>query len=66
MKWVVIWLALASAACSTGGYDSNQATAAALMLGAGMQNYGVARAAYHPVYQNSTYCYPVGRGISCW
>lgn len=61
---LVIGLCLTVSACASDGYDSNNAAAAMMMLGAGAQNYGAARASYQPV-QRSTYCYPVGRGFQC-
>lgn len=64
-KLVTCVMAVAAlSACSAQPYDSDRTAAALMILGGGMQNYGTARASYQPAYQ-STFCYPVGRGMSC-
>lgn len=64
-KLVTCVMAVAAlSACSAQPYDPDQTAAALMVLGGGMQNYGAARASYQPAYQ-STFCYPVGRGMSC-
>ena len=66
LKLLVIGLCLALAGCgSDDGYDSGRAAAALMILGAGAQNYGAARAAAYQPVQTSAYCYPVGRGFQC-
>lgn len=62
---ICLVIAAALSGCSQQQYDPNRAAMAAMMLGAGLQNYGTARASYQPVYQ-TTSCYPVGRGFQCW
>lgn len=65
MKLLVFPLIVAIlSACSAQPYDPDRTAAALMVLGGGMQNYGAARASYQPAYQ-STFCYPVGRGMSC-